>query len=131
MSRRVLILCRQSLTRGDTVSIPVQRTTLTAHYEGRGDTVVGVLESENTRGWKEDRADLTEAVARAQAGNYDTLAVWSIDRLARKVRILETVVDGLAKVGVGIDSYSETWASDAFMRQIAGAIAERFTKDLS
>lgn len=131
MSRRILILCRQSLTRGDTVSLAVQRATLTAHYEGRGDTVVGVLESENTRGWREDRADLSEAIARAKADEYDTLAVYSIDRLARKVRILETVADELAAVGVGLDSFSETWASDPFMRQIAGALAEKFTTDLS
>jgi DNA invertase Pin-like site-specific DNA recombinase len=128
--RRVLLLLRQSLTRSDSISIPVQRDTLTRHYQAKGWTVVDALAAENTRGWREKRDDLDDAKARAARGEYDVLAAWSIDRFARNVRILETLCHDLARFGVTIDSYNEPWANEPFMRQIAAALAEKFSSDL-
>lgn len=131
MSRRVCLLLRQSLTRSDSIGIPTQRDALTAHHEARGDTIVATIVAENTRGWKEDRADLTEAVALAKRDAIDTVSVYAIDRLARNVRILETVVHELAHYGVGIESLSEPGISDPLFRQVLGAIAESFSRSLS
>src|SRR5262245_28611576 len=117
---RVVVLARQSLTRDDSTSIGTQVRVLTAKHEDQGDRVVAVLRAEDTRGWQERRDDLDEAKARAARREYDVLAAWSIDRLARSVRVLETLVHELAAHGVAIACHTEPWAADPFARQIAG-----------
>lgn len=133
MTERVLIVCRQSLTREDSVSLDAQEAALREMAAARQWHVVDVLSAASTRGWWEvdKRDELTEAMLRAERHEYDILLIWSIDRLARSVRILENVAHNLQKHGVTIVSKGEEWASDAFLRQIAGALAEKFSRDLA
>lgn len=126
-----VILCRQSLTTDDSLSLDGQEIALRSWLGEQGIAVAGVIRAASTRGWKEERADLAEVIAGAERGDYNGLAIWALDRLARKVRIQENTIYELEQRGVVVLSRQEPWVNDPTMRQVVGALNERFTRELS
>ena len=68
-------------------------------------------------------------MADAQAGKFDLVAVWTLDRLARSVIHLLATTESLREWGVGLVSLRDahidtTTPSGRFVLQILGAVAE-------
>jgi DNA invertase Pin-like site-specific DNA recombinase len=62
---------------------------------------------EKQSGAKTDRVELGKAIARL--GDWDTLIVTRLDRLARSTRDLLNVIDTVAKRGAGFKSLRDVW----------------------
>ena len=75
-----------------------------------------------------NRPGLEEMLFDAEAGAFDTLLVFRVDRLSRKVRELALMVDELTKYGVVMKSTSEPFdtanAAGKMMLQMLGVFAE-------
>lgn len=135
MTQRVLLYIRQSDSHGagrDSLSLDSQERELRARAAAEGWAVVGVEADADLRGWQDEteRPGLARAVARAEAGEFDTLLVWDLSRFARDVRIQETIVWRLARVRVGIVSHTEPHAADDLIRVIFGALHQRRSQEI-
>lgn len=133
---RWLILCRQSDTddAGErSLSLDSQERALRDAAERHGAIVVAALRDADLKGYQDEtqRPALAEALRRADASEYDVLAVWELSRLARKLSLQERVLDRLAAAGVRLHSHREPWASATMVRQILGAVAEEQTRSIS
>ena len=75
-----------------------------------------------------NRSGLEEMLFDAEARAFDTLLVFRVDRLSRKVRELAQMVDELTKYGVALKSITEpfdtTNAAGKMMLQMLGVFAE-------
>lgn len=132
---RWLIYCRQSDTDDagrDSLSLDSQASALRAAAADRGAVVVDVVRDADLRGYldEEQRPALREALERADAGEYDVLAVWELSRLARKLSLQERVLERMEIAGVRLYSHREPWASATMIRQILGAVAEETTRTI-
>lgn len=134
MSQRVTIYARQSVEKdeGDkSLSLESQVATLRARCAAEGWHVVGEERESGLRGWMDEseRPALARCIERAVNGDYDTLLVWDMSRLARSVRLQEDWIWRLTRVGVDVVSHSEPHAQDEMMRVIVGAFNQRQRKD--
>jgi DNA invertase Pin-like site-specific DNA recombinase len=66
--------------------------------------VVRVYRDEGISGAASSRPGLDQMLGDDQAGGFDVLMVWKIDRLGRSLSHLLTVLDRLAAHGVGFAS---------------------------
>jgi site-specific DNA recombinase len=75
-----------------------------------------------------DRPELNRALAEAQAGVYELLLVYRVDRLSRNVRQLAQIAEDLDGVGVALRSATEPFdtssAAGKMMLQMLGVFAE-------
>jgi DNA invertase Pin-like site-specific DNA recombinase len=132
MRPRCLIYCRQSVSDSDeTLSLDSQSAALRRWATDQGWQIVGELRDWNERGWDDARPGLAEAIRLATTRAYDLLVIWSIDRLARSVRILENTLHELAPYGIELRSFKEPWANQPMFRQILAAVAEQQTRDMA
>ena len=90
---------------------------LTTHYNDVGQS-----------GAKESRPELNQMLQDAKEGKFDVLIVWKLDRLARSLSHLVTIVNDLHRLGVGFVSLSDnidfTTAQGKLMFHILGAMGE-------
>ncbi len=81
---------------------------------------------ETASGTRSDRPQLAEALEFARQG--DTIAVWRLDRLARSLRHLIDLADGLDKRGIGLRSLNESidtgTASGRFLFTVLAAMGQ-------
>lgn len=80
-------------------------------------------------GAKDDRPGLASALAAAESGEFEVLAVWRLDRLARSLRRLLEVVDTIGQRGIGLVSLRDTGIDTTtpggrLILQVFGAVAE-------
>lgn len=136
--QNVILYCRQSVSDGDdegerenTLSLQSQRATLERWAAEQGWHVVAVITDADQKGWNDQRPGFLELLRRCREGGVSHVAVWSLDRLARSVRLQENCLHELASLGVDVVSYKEPWVSQPLFRQIIGAIAEEQTRTIS
>jgi site-specific DNA recombinase len=108
-------------------------TALTDRCQREGWTVVGVIRESGLKGYQDvdERPGIADAMRRAEAGDYDTLLVWDLSRLARSLRLQEQWVWQFDRYGVSVVSHTEPESSDALVRQLKGAIAEHRTREIA
>ncbi len=121
---RAFILCRQSITKGDTLSLEDQERVARAYAERQGYAVVGVHHSPNTRGWQEERADHDLIRDLASRGEIETVLSYDVSRTARSLRILETLAEDLERCGVRLEFAAQEMANTNVGRQMIGMFAE-------
>lgn len=131
---RCLIYARQSVeSEGGqhSLSIDSQVTALADRCQHEGWVVVGVVRESGLRGWMDadERPGLAEAISRAESGDYDTLLIWDLSRLARSVRLQEHWVWQFDRLSVQIVSHTQPESSNALLRQITGALNEHQRRD--
>lgn len=95
----------------------------------RGWTVSAEYVDEGVSGTKTTRPALDRMLADAQAGRFDLLAVWKLDRLGRSLPHLLTVLDQLASNGVGFAAIRDagidtTTPTGRLLLQLLGAFAD-------
>jgi DNA invertase Pin-like site-specific DNA recombinase len=133
---RWLLYCRQSDTDGDgrdSLSLGSQEDALRSAAAERGAVVVAAIRDADLKGYQDEtqRPALAEALQRADAGDYDVLAVWDLSRLARRLSLQERIVDRLDAAGIRLHSHREPHASTPLFRQVVGAFAEELTRIIS
>jgi len=102
--------------------------------EQRGWSVSGEYVDDGVSGSDDSRPELDRMMADAQAGNFDLVAVWKLDRLGRSLQHLLRLISDLARWGVGFASLRDsgidtTTPTGRLMLQILGALAE-YEKEL-
>lgn len=134
----VLIYARQSVSDGDdederenTLSLQSQRATLARWATEQGWRIVGEITDADQKGYDDQRPGFLELLRRCREGGVSHVAVWSLDRLARSVRITENLLHELAALGVEVVSYKEPWVSQPMFRQILAAVGEEQTRTIS
>ena len=95
----------------------------------RGWVITEVYADEGISGAKSSRPALNRMLDDAAKGQFDLIAVWKLDRLARSVIHLLDVVESLQAWGVGLVSVRDahvdtTTPAGRFSLQILGAVAE-------
>lgn len=131
VTERALILCRQSLTSLDSVSLDAQEERCRAYCHERGYAIVAVTREESVRGWRDDRDAIATAIDMADQRQVDVLVAWDTSRVARSVRILETLLHHLDQHGARFESVTESWVTQPFVRQVLAAVAEEQTRTIS
>lgn len=125
---RVALYARVSTTNhGQDVGLQVDELRQAATQ--RGWSVAGEYVDDGISGSKASRPALDRMLADAQAGRFDVVAVWKLDRLARSVIHLLSMTEALREWGVGLVSLRDahidtTTPSGRFVLQILGAVAE-------
>jgi len=109
-------------------SLEAQRDRLAAHVEREGGKLVAVYSDAGITGRADDRPELQRALADAEAGKFDALAVIKLDRFGRSNRALHENFERLARADVEFTSLFEaidtTTAVGRFMRGIFASLAE-------
>jgi len=95
----------------------------------RGWEVIDEYTDQGVSGAKEGRPGLDRLLSDGQAGLFDVLLVWKLDRLARSLPHLLKVLDSLAGWGVGFASARDpgidtTTPTGRLLLQLLGAFAE-------
>ena len=95
----------------------------------RGWEIAGVFQDEGISGAKTSRPGLDQMMADAQAGRFDVVAVWKLDRLGRDLPHLLQTIDQLGAWGVGFASIRDagidtTTPTGRLLLQLLGAFAE-------
>ncbi|MDT4994814.1 MAG: site-specific recombinase, partial [Actinoplanes sp.] len=84
--------------------------------------------SDDASGAKIDRPDLNRALLAAQAGKFDVLLVYRVDRFTRRIRDLVTLLDELDTAGVVFRSATEPFDTSTpagrMLVQMLGVFAE-------
>jgi len=125
---RAAIYARVSTTgKGQDVGLQVDELKQLAKH--RGWTVTDVYKDEGISGAKERRPGLDRALADAQAGRFDLLVVWKMDRLGRSLKHLLNTLDDLTTWNIGFVSVRDagidtTTPAGRLMLQMLGAFAE-------
>jgi len=102
--------------------------------EQRGWLVSEEFVDDGVSGSDDSRPELNRMMAEAQAGNFDLVAVWKLDRLGRSLQHLLHLISDLSRWGVGFASLRDsgidtTTPTGRLMLQILGALAE-YEKEL-
>ena len=102
--------------------------------EQRGWLVSGEYVDDGVSGSDDSRPELDRMMADAQAGDFDLVAVWKLDRLGRSLQHLLRLISDLSRWGVGFASLRDsgidtTTPTGRLMLQILGALAE-YEKEL-
>jgi site-specific DNA recombinase len=96
-----VIYLRQSLDRDGTgAAVDRQREACTKLAEARGWTVVGEYVDNSVSASTGVRPQWTRMLADAEAGHFDVILAWALDRLTRSTRDLERLVDLGERTGV-------------------------------
>lgn len=134
----VIVYARQSVSDGDdegerenTLSLQSQRATLERWATEQGWHIAAIITDADQKGWNDQRPGFLELLRRCRAGGVSHVAVWSLDRLARSVRITENVLHELSALGVEVVSYKEPWVGQPMFRQIIAAFGEEQTRTIS
>jgi DNA invertase Pin-like site-specific DNA recombinase len=124
MTRAVLYL-RVST---DEQHVENQRAELITFVQARGWQLIREYADEGISGARERRPALDALLKDARRRRFDTLAVWSLDRLGRSLRHLVFVLDDLQALGIEIvsmkDSIDTTTPAGKLAAHIYGAFAE-------
>ena len=127
-SPRVALYARVStVNHGQDVGLQVEELRQAAAQ--RGWIIAGEYIDEGISGAKASRPAMDRLMVDAQAGKFDVVAVWKLDRLARSVIHLLSTTEALREWGVGLVSLRDahidtTTPSGRFVLQILGAVAE-------
>lgn len=116
-----------TLHHGQDVGLQLDELRLVAAQ--RGWEVIGSYEDTGVSGAKASRPALDRLLDHARTGKIDVIAIWKLDRLARSVAHLMTIVESLKTWGVGLVSVRDahvdtTTPAGRFSLQILGAVAE-------
>jgi DNA invertase Pin-like site-specific DNA recombinase len=100
----------------------------------RGWSISGEYVDDGVSGSDDSRPELDRMMADAQAGKFDLVAVWKLDRLGRSLQHLLRLISDLSRWGVGFASLRDsgidtTTPTGRLMLQILGALAE-YEKEL-
>lgn len=132
--RRALLYLRQSDSDGAgerSLSIESQASVLRTDAARNQWTIVEEIRDADEKGWDDKRPGLLRLYDRCRAGDVDVVAVWSLSRLARSLRIQEQVFDELTRLGVEVWSHEEPDVNRPLFRQILGAFNEEQTRVIS
>src|SRR5258705_2318388 len=101
-SRRVAIYLRRSTDEDNQpFSLEAQETRLRAFTESQpGEWTIVAVYSDDASGATTDREDLEKMLRAARAGLFDTLLVYRVDRLSRRLGDLVTLLDELSDANV-------------------------------
>ncbi|CAM3469435.1 Recombinase family protein [Deinococcus saxicola] len=88
-------------------SLETQASKLTAFADQQGLTVARQYVDGGHSGAKRDRPALTQLLADAGAGLFDTVLIYRLDRLARSTHLAYSLIQELLDAGVGVKSFSE------------------------
>jgi site-specific DNA recombinase len=129
MPLRVATLTRRSLDQAhQPFSIEAQDTKLKAYIQSQDDWQLVRTYSDDMSGATLDRPGLQASLRDARAGRFDVLLVYRVDRIARSLRGLLEILDGLDRAGVAFRSVSEHFDTATpvgrMLIQILGAFAE-------
>lgn len=91
----------------ENTSLDNQATKLDALADQMGLTVARRYVDPGHSGAKRDRPGLTQLLTDAQAGLFDVVLVYRLDRLARSTYLAYSIIQELADLGVGVRSASE------------------------
>ena len=111
-------------------SLPAQKERLEAFAKAQhgGDWELFKVYRDMDSGTHMNRSGLEEMLRDAEARSFDTLLVFRVDRLSRKVRELAQMVDHLTQHGVTLRSITEPFdtsnAAGKMMLQMLGVFAE-------
>lgn len=131
---RALLYLRQSDSDGHgehSLSLDSQSAVLRRDAVLHDWTIVAEVRDPDLRGYDDARPGLLELYTRCRAREVDLVAFWSLDRLARSVRIQENVVYELTQLGVDLFSHEEPWINEPFLRQVVGAANEHRTREIA
>lgn len=125
--RRAALYARVSTLNGQDIGLQVDELRQMAAQ--RGWAVVEVFADEGVSGGQAQRPALDRMLEQARAGQFDVVAVWKLDRLARSVAHMLTLADSLNAWGVGLVSARDahidtTTPAGRFTFQILAAVAE-------
>jgi len=128
MSTRAALYVRISTT-GHGQNVGLQLDELRATAKRRGWKITGEYVDEGISGAKMSRPAMDRMLTDAQAGKFDLIAIWKLDRLARSVIHLLSTTESLREWGVGLVSLRDahvdtTTPAGRFTLQILGAVAE-------
>jgi site-specific DNA recombinase len=109
-------------------SLGAQATRLRAYVTSQEDWVLTKEYTDQASGATNERPGLSAALAAAQAGRFDLLLVYRVDRLARSVRGLATLLETLDAANIAFRSATEpfdtTSPAGRMMVQMLGVFAE-------
>ena len=109
-------------------SLEAQEQRLRAYIESQPDWHLVRTFTDQASGATTERPDLQRALTEARAHRYDLLLVYRVDRFARSVRGLATLLEQLDAAGVAFRSATEpfdtTTAAGRMMVQMLGVFAE-------
>ena len=116
-----------TLGHGQDVGLQLEELRLVATQ--RGWQVVGDFVDEGISGSKASRPALDKMIEAAKIGQLDVVVVWKLDRLARSLSNLLSLLDDLAAVDVGLVSLRDpgvdtTSPQGRLLLQVMGAFAE-------
>jgi DNA invertase Pin-like site-specific DNA recombinase len=125
---RVAIYARISTT-GHGQDIGLQVDELNRIAKQRGWNIAGAYLDEGVSGSKASRPALNKMLGDAQAGLFDLVLVWKLDRLGRSLKHLLGLLDELTSWNIGFVSARDagidtTTPSGRLMIQMLGAFAE-------
>jgi site-specific DNA recombinase len=109
--------------------LSAQEQSIRAHCRAQGWELTDVYTDAGRSGKSiRGREGLAQLVADAEAGRFERLVFWKLDRLGRNLRDLLEVSDRLESLGVGIVSVQEAidtgTATGRMIRSVIGALAE-------
>jgi DNA invertase Pin-like site-specific DNA recombinase len=124
VKKKVGIYCRVSTLDQQT---DLQIRELTEYVAARGWTVYRLYEDKAT-GTNKNRPMLKELLRDARARKFDVVLVWKLDRFARSLKDLITMLQELTELGIDFVSQKDqidlTTAAGRLMVHIIGAFAE-------
>ncbi|TDD98906.1 recombinase family protein [Jiangella asiatica] len=101
--KRAVLYLRQSLDRtGDGAAVDRQRDACTSLAQARGLTVVEEYVDNSVSATNGARPRWTQLLADAEAGRYDVIMAWSLDRLTRGVADMERLVVLCERAGIAV-----------------------------
>lgn len=113
------------------LGLDMQRRAIREWAKANGHKVIawyGSAEGVSGTNGLDTRPELAEAFQALHEGKADALAVYRLDRLARKLALQETWIGQLERVGKQVISVTEPYAGDdemrTLIRQILGAVSE-------
>ena len=116
----------------DRQSVENQRRELLTYVQARGWTLTREYIDEAVSGVRERRPGLDELLADARRRRFDSVLVWSLDRVGRSLRHLLTVIDELQSVNVSLvalrDGIDLASASGRLQLAVLGALSQ-FERD--
>jgi DNA invertase Pin-like site-specific DNA recombinase len=95
-------------------SLDLQKTELKRFAKQRGWNIQGVFEEKAT-GTNDNRPQLKALMSAARAREIDVVLVWKLDRFARSLKNLFTMLQDLEALGVTFVSHKDQISSSPFL----------------
>lgn len=133
---RCLIYARQSVEKAGaehSLSLDSQVAVCEERCAAEGWQLTAVIREAGRRGHRDadERPGLAEAIARAEAGEYDVLLVWRLCRFFRDQYLQEGVVRQLRRLGVRVVSHTQPHAVDDMIRNIEALVDQRRREEIA